>query len=118
MRVDIKESLFIFVKESLSRAQIPSTLEPTGLSRLDGKHLDGATITPWKAGRALVWDFTCLDTFAPSHIATATREAGAVAAVAEEKKRSKYRDLARTHHVALFTIETSGAFSPDALLFF
>ena len=44
------------VKMSLARAQIPSTLEPSGPSRSDGKRPDGATITPWQAGRTLVWD--------------------------------------------------------------
>ena len=47
-----------------------------------------------------------------SHVALATREAGAMAASAEMKKSNKYEELARTHHVALLAIETSGAFGP------
>ena len=38
-------------------------------------------------GQLLVWDATCPDTFAPSYVSNATREAGAVAALAEERKR-------------------------------
>ena len=28
----------------------------------DGKRLDGATLVPWKCGKLLVWDATCVDT--------------------------------------------------------
>ena len=64
-------------------AQIPSTLEPAGLSRSDGKRSDGVTIAPWKSGHPLVWDVTCLDTYETSYELQATSEAGAVTALAE-----------------------------------
>ena len=102
------------VKMSLARAQIPSTLEPSGLSWSDGKRPDGVTITPWQAGRTLVWDVTCPYTYATSHTILATRETGAVAASAEEKKTTKYVELARTHYVTPLAVETSGAFGPGA----
>lgn len=106
------------VKASLARAQIPSTLEPVGLCRLDGKRPDGVTITPWESGKSLIWDVTCPDTFAASHEAAATRVAGAVAEEAEERKKQKYNELTRTHHVIPLAIETAGVFGPDALNFF
>ena len=84
------------IKRSLAAAQIPSVLEPPGLCRSDGKRPDGVTIIPWKTGRTLVWDATCTDTFAASHLTLAAREARAVAALAEERKRAKYLDLAQT----------------------
>ena len=31
------------------RARIPSTVEPTGLSRSNGKRPDGLTLVPWSA---------------------------------------------------------------------
>ena len=83
------------VKMSLARAQIPSVLEPVGLCRSDGKRPDGVTITSWQAGRTLVWDVTCPDTYAVSHVVLATREVGAVATSAEVKKSNKYEELAR-----------------------
>ena len=49
-------------------------------------------MTPWKCGRVLVWDVTCPDTFAPSHVMLATSEAGAA-------------------------IETAGAFGQETLTF-
>ena len=35
-----------FIKQSLASADIPSVLEPQGLSRSDGMHPDGMTIVP------------------------------------------------------------------------
>ncbi len=54
-----------------------------------------------------------------SHLAQATREAGAVAALAEERKKAKYLDLVRTHLFVAVVIETAGAMgSNNALDFF
>ena len=71
------------IKHSLVAAQIPSMLEPTGPCRSDGKRPNGVTIIPWKSGRTLVWDTTCTDTYAASHLDQAVREAGAIAALVE-----------------------------------
>ena len=67
------------IRRALASARAPSHLEPWGTSHVDGKRPDGATVIPWKCGWALVWDATCPDTYAPSHLALAAREAGAVA---------------------------------------
>ena len=106
------------IQRSLAAAQIPSTLEPTGLSRSDGKRPDGATIAPWKSGRPLVWDATCPDTYAASYVIQSTSEARAVAKLAETKKRDKYLAIARSHHFVPVAVETSGAFGPEALELF
>ena len=92
------------VKRSLTSAGVPSHLEPT-------------SIMPWKTGRVLVWDVTCPDTYAPSHISVATREAGAVAAQAEQRKRLKYAELEASHHFVPVAIETSGVCGSEALQF-
>ena len=55
---------------------IPCHLEPSGLFCLDGKRPDGASIVPWKGRKVLIWDATCPDTLAPSHLRLAVREAG------------------------------------------
>ena len=106
------------IKHSLAAAQIPSVLEPPGLCRSDGKRPDGVTIIPWKTGRTLVWDATCTDTFAASHLTLAARETRAVAALVEERKRAKYLELAQTHHFVAVVVETTGAMGTDALDFF
>ena len=97
----------------------PHSIYPgtNGLCRADGKQPDRLTIVLWKCGRSLVWDATCPDTFAPSHILQATREAGAVASAAEVRKRSKYQDLLATHESVAIAVETSGPFGPKAEAF-
>ena len=82
-------------QRALTSAKIPSWLEPAGLYRTDGKRPDGCSII---SGKALVWDATCPDTFTPSHVSKAAREAGAVALQAEQLKRTKYTALESSHH--------------------
>ena len=106
------------VKRSLASAKIPSHLEPTGISSSEGKRPDGITVVPWKRGRVLVWDATCPDTYAPSYVSLATREAGAVADLAEQNKSRKYSHLAVSHHFVPIAIETSGVMGSGALTFF
>ena len=103
------------IRRALASARVPSHLEPSGTSRVDGKRPDGATVMPWKCGRALAWDATCPDTYAPSHLALAAREAGAVANQAEQQKTEKYAHLSASHHFVPFAVETSGVFGPEAL---
>jgi len=103
------------VKRGLSAAHIPSRLEPTGLSRSDGKRPDGVTVAPWKSGCLLVWDATCPDTFAQSYRAHATLEPGKVAAVAEDRKSEKYRGLPSGHIFSPVAIESLGAIGPKSL---
>ena len=42
------------IHRALVRARIPSTMEPTGLSRSDGKRPDGLTLVPWSAGKSII----------------------------------------------------------------
>ena len=105
------------IYRSLTSSKVPSRLEPSGIYRSDGKRPDGMSILPWKRGKALVWDTTCPDTFAPSHVSHATREAGAVAERDENLKTSKYAHLDSSHHFVPVAVETSGMFGPEALSF-
>ena len=102
-------------KRALSAAHMPSRLEPTGLLRSDGKRPDGVTLAPWKSGQLLVWDATCPDTYAPSYRSHATTEPGCVAALAEDRKAEKYRDLPRSHWFCPLSFETMGAAGPRTL---
>ena len=77
------------IHRALSAAKVPSRLEPSGMYRLDSKRPDGITMVTWEQGKLLIWDATYTDTLAPSHLHSASTEAGAVAGVAEERKKCK-----------------------------
>ena len=102
---------------TLTSAEVPSCLESSGLhhsdgKRPDGKRPDGITMIPWRNSKLLVWDTTSPDTFAPSYVSRTTSEAGAVAALAEDKKKTKYTCLEPTYTLKFtpIAIETSGVF--------
>ena len=47
---------------ALQRADVPSTKDPAGLLRGDGKRPNGLTLVPWQSGSSLTWDVTVVDT--------------------------------------------------------
>ena len=101
---------------ALSSANVPSRLEPTGLDRTDGKRPDGITMVPWSNGRLLVWDATCVDTFAPSHLSMTASGVCAAANQAEQAKIKKYSYIT-SHAYHSFTpvaFETTGVCGPRA----
>ena len=102
---------------ALQRASVPSSKEPAGLSRTDGKRPDGLTLIPWQSGKTLIWDVTVADTLAASHLATTSRQAGGAGESAATKKESKYRDLSTTHIFVPIACETMGPLSSSALSF-
>ena len=85
------------VKRLLEAVKIWAHLEPTDIHKSDGKRPDGASVVPWRGRRVMVWDVTCPDTLAPSYTALSTREAGALAAEMERRKREKYVHLGSSH---------------------
>ena len=91
-------------------------LEPVGVCCEDAKRSDGMTLIPWEGGRALLWDFTCADTLAPSHRSLASRGPGQVACAAEERKRHKYASLIPMYNFSPWPvgIETLGAWGEAA----
>ena len=74
---------------ALKRAGVPSTKEPSGLSRTDGKRPDGLTLIPWQNGRSLIWDATIADTLAASHLPHTSVTAGAAADLAADRRRRR-----------------------------
>ena len=104
---------------ALSSANVPSRLEPTGLDQTDGKRPDGITMVPWSNGRLLVWDATCVDTFAPSHLSMTASEVCAAANQAEQTKIKKYSYIT-SHAYHSFTpvaFETTGVCGPRSMSF-
>src|SRR5208282_5240566 len=102
------------VRRSLVSASVPAVLEPPGLDRGDGKRPDGMTLLPWKLGKALVWDVTCVDTLAISHLPGCSTQAGKAAEEAEASKRVKYRSLEDRFIFYPLGLETFGTWGPAA----
>ena len=75
------------IVRAIRSVDVHAELEPSRLLRGDGKRPDGATLDPWHAGKYFVWDFTCPDTLAPSHLNQSSLAAGSAAVEAETKKR-------------------------------
>ena len=102
---------------ALTAANVPATLEPRGLCRRDGKRPDGLSIIPWARGRALVWDVTCWDSFAPSNIHLSSSRVGLLADHAATRKRALYAELSTCYHFLVIAFASTGAFGHDALDF-
>ena len=92
-------------------------MEPSGVARSDGKRPDGISMVPWKEGKLLVWDATCRDNLAPSHLSTAERGPGLVAAEAESEKRKKYSSLGAKYFFVPVSCESLGVFGAETLSF-
>ena len=73
---------------------------------------------PWANGRCLVWDFTCPDTLAASHLNRAVVSPGSVANDAEDRKTAKYLTLAPLYNFKPIAVETLGALGDCATEFF
>src|SRR6266536_3966915 len=95
-------------------AGVTTVREPPGLLRSDNKRPDGLTIMPWKRGRCLLWDATCPDTFAPSHLDETSNTPGAAAEKADVRKRTKYAELVNTYDFVTVALETTGTYNSGA----
>ena len=102
---------------AFSSAGIPSCLELSCLSRSDGKQPDGLTLVPWERGKLLVWDATVPDSLAHSYRSAALSGSGAVAALAESKKVSKYARLSPLYTFTPVAIESFGTLGPQSRSF-
>ena len=76
------------------------------------------TIIPWSRGQLLVWNATCCNIFAASHIGAVVSEPQAVAAKAEVNKVSRYCHLDACYQFVPVAMETCGIFGPQAGEFF
>ncbi|KAI8436355.1 hypothetical protein MSG28_004389 [Choristoneura fumiferana] len=70
------------------------------------------SLIPWKMGRVLVWDATCVDTLAPSHLHGTIHRAGAAGEAADVAKKRKYSGLDAGYNFIAFGVETLGPWGP------
>ena len=90
------------------RANIPSVLEPSGLSRGDGKRPDGMTLIPWQGGKNVTWDITVTDTVVDSYLHLSAACAGSAAEGATSRKETKYAGLDYSYTFIPLAFETYG----------
>ena len=102
---------------ALSKADIPSSKEPSGLIRTDGKRPDGATLVPWARGKYIAWDATAIHTCATSYIHLSAATTGGAAEQAAERKITKYSSLPATHDFIPVAIESLGPINSTGLEF-
>ncbi|GBP42309.1 hypothetical protein EVAR_16405_1 [Eumeta japonica] len=78
------------VRRALISANVPCTLKPPGLSRSDGKRPDELTLTAWQRGYCLIWDTTCVNALAASHLNNNSKAAAFEDKCAAKQKHLKY----------------------------
>lgn len=110
-------SLNDVVWRALRTAGIPSVLEPVGLDRGDGRRPDGISIFPFRNGKCLCWDATCVNTYTEAGVYKSAVVPSSVAAEAENLKRHKYQSLTDRFLFEPLAIETSGVFGPSSCNF-
>jgi hypothetical protein len=71
------------------------------------------TLFPWKGGKTLVWDATCVDNLAPSYVQHSDPDFAV--ASAETKKKRKYSCLAERYIVIPVAFSTLGRWGSEGL---
>jgi len=103
-----------FFGEPLARSQELSVLSvaPDKAGKAAAESHSGHFCTN---GLCLAWDFTCPDTLAPSHLNNSVNGSGIAACPAEDKKRTKYANLATSFCFVPVAMETLGALGAGAI---
>ena len=102
------------IKRAIVQAKIPAVLEPSNLSREDGKRPDGLTLSTWKSGKCLIWDYSCADSLCATYVKSSSKQAGAAANLRENKKIEKYSSLSNYYFVPV-AVETFGSWGSCGL---
>ena len=105
------------VRRTLVRANIPSVLESTGLSRGDGKTPDGMTLIPWQGGKNITWDVIVTNNIAYSYLHVSAAFAGGAADEAASKKEIKYTALDHSYTFIPLSFETYGSINNKGIKF-
>ncbi|KAM3960165.1 inosine-uridine preferring nucleoside hydrolase-like [Aphomia sociella] len=92
-----RHAAYDVIRRALATVNLPAILKPNSIARDDSMRPDGMTLISWRFSKSLVWDATCVDTLAASHIQSTSRERGRAAATAEGLKRRKYAALDKSY---------------------
>ena len=89
--------------------------EPQGLISNNNTLPDGVTLVPFFHGKCLTWDVTVIHPTSKSYIESACLKNLTAANQAEEKKKTKYSNLAPEYLFSPLVLETFGAFGSQFL---
>ena len=106
------------VRRGPSAAGIMPMLGSSGIDHGDGKRPGQITVHPYSRGRCLIWDATCVNTFASSNLIRAALAAGSVADAAEVRKIAKYAEFGRRIMFQPVAVEMSGTLGKSTIQFF
>ena len=101
-----------FICRLFSKASIPTSKEPSGLSMIDNKRPDGCTLIPWKKGKCLAWDVTIPDTVAVRYLHTTSQQRGGAAIRASDEKFKKYQGVIDGFEFSPICVECFGPMDP------
>ena len=110
-------SISDIIYRACCRADIPAVKEPTGLTRTDGKRLDGSTLVPWSAGKCVIWDVTIAHTMTPFYAAISSVSTGLVTEQSSARKLAKYSELAISQIFVPIAMESFDPICTVALTF-
>ena len=108
----------VLIKRALAQLEIPSILEPQHLIDSEGRVPDGVTAFPYKQGKCLTWDFTCINTICDTFLFQCAKEAGKAAVGGEKRKKSHYDEkLLKNYLFVPVAVETFGSWGPIGFKF-
>lgn len=102
------KQLNAIIRSASHTAGYPSTLEPVGLSLVDGKRPDGLSLVPEERGKCLLWDATWSCTLAVSNIRLSSIQASFASSSAERLKMETYKEFLQNHCFIPLGFETVG----------
>lgn len=105
------------VRRALVLTNVLCVLEPSGLSRTDGKRPDGLTLVPWKDEKCLIWYVTCVSIVAAYHLSRTVSTPSAVSEDAANRKRMKCAELLSSYHYVPVAVETMYCWGSNAKQF-
>ena len=76
----------------------------------------GITVFPFRNGSSLVWDCTCVDTYAASLLMGAAFAPSSAAGEAKMRKRMKYERLGDAYIFEPVAIETTGVYGSSTIV--
>jgi len=105
---------------ALSKADIPTVEEPSGLLRIDGKRPDCITLIPWKDGRCVTWYVTVTDSIGYNGTVLPSSDISHVGCSSRSGGRQEDSQVCPTD-TGIFVIpiaaETMGAVNSDGIEF-